>query len=151
MDKLHTLAASIVAALDDELFVEQSDENSFEYAESLVRLSLRDDDDFGFMRHLREVHGYDNAEISPMLWTILHEVGHAETEEDYSDREYEKSLKVKMNLACLPLEQVHTDPELQDLYFNTIEEWLATEWAIDYVKSHARKCAKWSRQLEALK
>ena len=151
MDKLHTLAASIVAALDDELFVEQADENSFEYAESLIRLNLRDENDGGFMRHLREVHGYDNEKISPMLWTILHEVGHNETEDEYTDKEYADGLQVKMRLACLPLEWVYADPDLQDAYFNTTEEWLATEWAIDYVKSHPRKCAKWSRQLEALK
>lgn len=151
MDNLHTYAAAIVRATAPDLFVEQSDENSYEYAEDLVRLNLRDDEDYGFMRHLREVHGYDNAEISPMLWTILHEIGHAETCDDYSDREYEKGLKVKMNLACLPLEQVHTDPQLQDLYFNTAEEWYATEWAIDFVKKHLKKCKRWSEKLEALK
>ena len=151
MDKLHELAAAIVAELDEELFVVQSDENSYEYAESTIRLNLRDDDDYGFMRHLREVHGYDNSAISPMLWTILHEVGHSETDEDYTEKEYIDGINTKACLACCSDEEMRTNEVLQDRYFNTVEEWLATEWAIDYVKSHLRKCKKWSHELEALK
>ena len=151
MDKLHSLAAAIVHIINTELLVEQSDENSFEYADNLIRLNLRDENDFGFMRHLRTSHAYDNASISPMLWTILHEIGHSETIDDYSDEEYEESLNIKMGLACCSAEDIQTNETLQDRYFDTAEEWYATEWAIDFVKSHLRKCAKWSALLETFK
>lgn len=151
MDALHKLASAIVDEIEPELRVEQSDENSFEYAEDLVRLNLWDDEDCGFMRHLRTVHGYDNSAISPMLWTILHEVGHYETADDYDDDEYTEGLNEKACLACLSDEEMRTNEVLQDRYFNIVEEWLATEWAIDFVKSHLRKSKKWSRELEALK
>ena len=152
MDALHTYAAAIVRALDDELIVEQSDENSYDYAENRVRLNLRDFEDCGFMRHLREVHNCRWAdEFSVMLWTILHEVGHAETEDDYDDDEYEECLKAKALVAMIPVEVAKDRPDLQDIYFNTCEEWCATEWAIDYIKSHKRQCRKWSAELESRK
>lgn len=152
MDKLHEYAAAIVRAIDDELEVEQADENSFEYAEDLIRLNLRDDEDCGFMRHLKEKHGYADADkYSPMLWTILHEVGHYETAEDYSDEEYEKGLNIKLGLACCSPEELNSNEVLQNRYFDTAEEWYATEWAIEYIESHPRKAKKMSAELETLK
>lgn len=153
MDKLHEYAAAIVRSLyDDELFVEQSDENSFDYAENLIRLNLRDDEDFGFMRHLENVHGFKPArQFSEMVWTLLHEIGHYETQDDYDDEEYEQGLNIKLNLACLPPKGLRDDEKLQDKYFNIVEEWVATEWAIDFVKHHKKLCKKWSKDMESLR
>ncbi len=150
LDKLHSFAATIVRAIDPELTVDQSDENSYEYADMLVRLNLRDDEDFGFMRHLREVHLCVFADdYSPMLWTILHEVGHAQTEDDFGEDEYAEGLNTKMALACVPPAELRKNVVLQDRYFDTVEEWLATEWAIDYVREHNARCKRWSRILES--
>lgn len=152
MDKLHKYATAIIHAIDPDLKVEQSDENSFDYAEDLIRLDLRDTEDFGFMRHLKTVHEYPNADkYSPMLWTILHEVGHSQTCDEYSDEEYEEGLNIKMGLSCFALDEVKTNEVLQDRYFNTAEEYYATEWAIAYVDTHPRKCKRMSAELEALK
>ena len=152
MDKLHEYAAAIVHSIDLELEVEQSDENSFDYAEDLIRLNLRDDEDNGFMRHLKEKHGYADADkYSPMLWTILHEVGHSQTADEYSDEEYEEGLNTKLGLACCSPEELKTNEVLQDRYFDTAEEWYATEWAIDYLDTHRRECRHMSAELEALK
>ena len=74
MDRLHRFAKSFIDFYfpDFDIRVRQSRENSADYEKNIIRLNLRDDEDFGFMRHLHEVHGFKLSDtlISPMMWTI---------------------------------------------------------------------------------
>lgn len=139
MDRLHRFAKSFIDFYfpDFDLRVRQSRENSADYEKNIIRLNLRDTEDYGFMRHLHEVHGFKLSDtlISPMMWTILHEIGHFATIYDIPPQDYDEAISTKM-LLTLYGEEIKTDTTLQDKYFNTITEWEATEWAIKWVKSH---------------
>lgn len=94
-------------------------------------------DGCGFMRHLREVHGYINADqYSLALWTLLHEIGHYYTI-DYA----EDNLIVRAICRLTSYEEASKNPKLQDIYYNIENEWEATEWAIKWIDSH-KKIAK---------
>ena len=91
-------------------------------------------DDCGFMRHLREVHGYSDADQYCLaLWTLLHEIGHYYTI-DYA----EDDLWTRAICGLISYEEASKNSELQDIYFNIENEWEATEWAIKWVDSHKR-------------
>ena len=91
-------------------------------------------DGCGFMRHLREVHGYINADqYSLALWTLLHEIGHYYTI-DY----VEDDLWTRTFCGLFSYEEASKDSELQDMYFNIKSEWEATEWAIKWISFHKR-------------
>lgn len=139
MDRLHRFAKSFIDFYFPtfDLRVRQSHENSAEYEKRIIRLNLRDAEDYGFMRHLHEVHGFKISDtlISPMMWTILHEVGHFATIDEIPPQDYDEAISTKVALTLYG-EEIKTDPTLQDKYFNTITEWEATEWAIKWVKTH---------------
>ena len=88
-------------------------------------------DDCGFMRHLREVHGYADADrYSLALWILLHEIGHYNTVDYVEDDLWTRGL--------ISYEEASKDSELQDIYFNIESEWKATEWAIEWVNFHKK-------------
>ena len=90
--------------------------------------------DCGFMRHLREVHKYADADqYCFALWTLLHEIGHYYTI-DY----VEDDLWTRTFCGLFSCEEASKDSELQDMYFNIKSEWEATEWAIKWISSHKR-------------
>lgn len=157
MDKLHKLAKSIISYLfatyndfDEVVRVRQSHENSADYEHNIIRLNLRDDEDFGFMRHLRECHSCELNGVSPMLWTILHEVGHFMTANEIPPQDYDEAISTKV-LLTLYGDKIKTDENLQNLYFNTATEWAATEWAVNYTENFYEEALVFSRELEALR
>lgn len=139
MDRLHRFAKSFIDFYfpSFDLRVRQSRENSADYEKNIIRLNLRDTEDYGFMRHLHEVHGFKLSDtlISPMMWTILHEVGHFATIDEIPPQDYEEAISTKALLTVYG-EEIKTNHFLQDMYFDTATEWEATEWAIKWVKSH---------------
>ena len=72
-------------------------------------------------------------DIDPLMWTLLHEIGHFETAEIVDP---EDDLANRALFAITSKEQARGDKELQDLYFSMDSEWQATEWAIDWVANH---------------
>lgn len=149
MDKLHKYAKNFINFYFPNLGVRvrQSKENSADYEKRILRLNLRDDEDFGFMRHLRESHCCELSCISSMIWTILHEVGHFVTIDEISDEDYETSLSIKAYLSVVDIEN---DTTLQDEYFNTPTEWKATEWAIEWVVKNFDDAYHASKELKRL-
>lgn len=111
---------------------DEDDFTCFDFEEDTIVIGGDfDGEDYGFMRHLREVHNFADADkFSRRLWTILHEVGHYETDGDCEDDTYTRAM-----LGCFG-EEVLSSPKIQDLYFNLKSEWVATEWAIDWIQSH---------------
>lgn len=153
MDRLHRFAKSFIDFYfpDFNLRVRQSRENSADYEKNIIRLNLRDTEDYGFMRHLHEVHGFklSDTPISPMLWTILHEVGHFATIDEIPPQDYDEAISTKA-LLTLYGEEIKTNTALQDTYFNTITEWEATEWAIKWVKTHFDEASLASEAMQRL-
>lgn len=152
MDKLHRFAKKFIKTrCFANLKVRQSKENSFEFNRNIIRLNLRDDDDLGFMRHLRECHRCKFRNISSMLWTILHEVGHYATQNNLTLEEEEESYEIKAICAVVPSRIAEKSTKIQDLYFNTPIEWEATEWAIRWVFKNYCLARYYSKRLEALR
>ena len=93
--------------------------------------------DLGFMRHLREFHFFETPETySTELWTILHELGHyfnPDEEEDYDGKD---------ECAFTSIEEAIKRPDLQNIYYNSPDEFAATEWAIEWINDHP-KLAEW--------
>ena len=95
------------------------------------------EDDCGFMRHLRYNHDFAQAyDYSLALWSLLHELGHYFTGNDgyIEDEDMAKYALCYMT----PRDMAQDNPYIQNLYFNITNEWNATEWAIDWVVSHPR-------------
>ena len=94
-------------------------------------------DDCGFMRHIKYNHGFTEAyDYSINLWSILHELGHYFTSEDgYISYEDEEKYTL---CAMIPRAIADENPYIQNLYFDIEAEYEATEWAINWIKSHPR-------------
>lgn len=74
-----------------------------------------------FMEHLKNVHGFNNADnYSETLWTALHEMGHHFTYD-----------------FCEPTEEL---PGETEEYYNSEIEWEATEWAMRFIVKHEIIC-----------
>ena len=113
---------------------DEDDFTCFDFEEEAIIIGKDFDAyDFGFMRHLRQKHKMTDADkFSIRLWTILHEIGHYETEDECESDEF----LVRAALGTMDREDVVSSPMLQDCYFNLESEWKATEWAIEWVRSH---------------
>ena len=157
MDNLYKYARQIVRSLyGNEIKVHKAKESAFNYTTNVLDLNLRDEadknDDLGFYRHLRYKHHCRfMSEFSPMIWTIFHELGHYETQDSYNDKDYNIGLGIKGLLGMCTYETMTNSKDLQDLYYNTKEEWVATEWAIKFVKKNKAQVKKWSEDLESLR
>lgn len=150
MDKLHRYARNFIKTHFDGLKVKQSNENSYEYKKDIIRLNLRDDDDFGFLRHLRETHGCQKLNDKLMLWTILHEVGHYMTQDDITEEEYAVDMATKAICAVISKETAELK-NVQNMYFDAPSEWHATEWAVEWVEDNYEEASKIAKELESLR
>lgn len=92
------------------------------------------DTDGGFLYHLGHSHKCGEVLTVPFsVWTLLHEIGHYFTF-DFSKRN-EHTEFIKLICSMHSREEAQENPELAKMYFNLPEEWEATEWAVDFVRS----------------
>lgn len=88
-------------------------------------------EDVGFMRHLAEKHHFpEGKRYSDRLWSILHELGH------YYNPDAECDFNGKALCAVLCADLAKTSRTLQNLYYDSPDEFEATEWAIDWITRH---------------
>lgn len=82
---------------------------------------------------------FPNIHADIFLWSFLHELGHHETEDDFSNAEHIEYMR--------DLKRVTTDEE----YFNLPIEFAATAWAAHYMETHAEIIEKlWKEVREAI-
>lgn len=81
-----------------------------------------------FMNRVRRLYPDITADV--FLWSFLHEIGHIETADDLSDREWRMILMLKEH------ELSHEE------YFELPDEYAATEWAANYMRKHEKEVAK---------
>ena len=126
-----------IKSIVPKLKVKFTDEgSSFEQSTNTLYLTFNEEN-FGFMRHLKKVHGVQGADsFDVMIWTILHEIGHYFTI-DYCT---EDETITRIMCSLMDKETVQQSEDIQDMYFNLESEWEATEWAIDYIIKHQAKC-----------
>ena len=106
----------------------------FEHRNLIVGYDF-DEDNYGFTYHLKNTHKCRYAyKISHRLWAVLHELGHYYTEQGIEDSEQYQQVRA----ICMLVgdEVVRKDRKVQAMYFNLPSEWAATEWAINWVKTH---------------
>lgn len=116
------------------------DGNAFDFDRNVLEIDVDElcGSDYGFMRHLKEVHDCSWADdISITIWTIAHEIGHKMT---YEDLECEGEPLMRDLLNMVDSQKLASDPSVQDLYFNMESEWEATEWAREWIKNHYKLC-----------
>jgi hypothetical protein len=103
--------------------------------------TARNDECFG--KFVEDLGGYGNYSF---LNSFFHELGHHETYEDISDREYEYGQMVKAYLA--------DKEELNDYdlytYFNLPIERTATEWGIEYINDHTSEVFELNRKIQKI-
>lgn len=108
-----------------------------------IKICVDGDEDCGFMRHLREVHGVKWANtIHEHIWTVLHEIGHYYTYSKYENNEHEYNIRMKFEE--LSFDTVNRSPKLQNIYYNMKSEYVATKYAVDFIKRHYKLMKKLS-------
>lgn len=74
------------------------------------------------------------------LWSLLHELGHHETEDDFEDEDED--------YYYAALKTIKTDEE----YYNLPQEYAATAWAGEYMETHEVEVARlWNKLAPAIK
>lgn len=99
------------------------------------------EDDQLFMDYIKNKY---QIEIDTFLMSFLHEIGHLETEDD------ELSDNRAIDLFALEVlfdNSKITKKEYFERYFEIECESLATEWGIDFYKSHEEQCKQLVKEL----
>ena len=83
---------------------------------------------------------FPDVKADIFLWSILHELGHHETEDDFEDDEWEDYMRLtSMNISS-------------EVYFELDIEYAATVWAGEYIQSHMEEIAElWNKLQPAIK
>lgn len=94
-----------------------------------------DEIDSCFDRHIIYEHNFPYIKnINPNLFSLLHEIGHYYTMDTCASTEEEDELKAIFSI--ISYEEVRDDYNTLRQYFNLEEEWVATEWAINFCKEN---------------
>lgn len=138
MSIINTIKNFIWSIADVDVIFDTDDGTYYDGDTETININLDElNQDYGFLRHLRVVHKCEFCnKYSPLLWAILHEVGHYYTLDDYDNEEEEDE---RIALSLLDDDVLH-NPMVQDRYFNLPSEWGATEWAIHFVENNAELC-----------
>ena len=130
-----------------ELNCEIGTDFSYYYNDNLVEVSLVTIDraSKNFLDFVEKEFNFIHADI--FLWSLLHEIGHHETLDDLDDDAYELSQEIKRNLQ--------TDNNIKDevrdyIYFNLYDEYIATEWAANYMEEHYQEVKEFWNKLQPL-
>lgn len=117
----------------DSNFAYISDTNSIHYA-----LAVAEEHEKSFMEFLHKLFPEVNADI--FLWSLFHEIGHNETEDDFTDEE-EEEYREK---ACSNISN--------EEYYNLPMEYAASYWAGTYMKEHPKEVKNlWKKLQPAIK
>lgn len=97
--------------------------------------------DVGFLRHIAEKHNFPNPEqFSIHLWSVLHELGH-----HFNPDETDEWAKVVC--AIVDYEDAIKSKAVQDLYYDSPDEFAATEWACAWIENHPKLATLFSKLL----
>ena len=136
MTKLEKAIEKFIKEIDEELNVSfiKGIGSSFEAETNTVNIDFSETEEYGFLRHLKEVHKCKFAYDYPLiLWAILHEIGHYETEWELLEDDDDTEIR---NWLSFTDKSFANDIVIQDMYFNLNAEWYATEWAIEWIKNN---------------
>lgn len=151
MTKLEQYLTDFVKSIDEELSVTFDENDGYCYItlENRININLSQTDDCGFLRHLKEFHNCPYAnKIHFTLWSVLHEIGHYETENEVE--EYDEDYETRIWLMLTDKKYRH-NTTIQNRYFNLPAEFMATEWAVEWVEDHLSQARQISAYLKGCK
>lgn len=129
---LKTLNNFFSDKVEIEIAFNDTEDYEYEYATSRIlvphNLSKFEDIDKWFMEYAVEDLGYDES-LGYTLISILHEIGHNETIEDFSEKEEARMEKLKAGLSA-------TSKKDCMKYFSLKIERVATEWGIEFSEEY---------------
>lgn len=105
------------------------------------------EDDF-FSNFVEEKFGIKDK--MPILTSFLHEVGHHKTCDLLTEEEWDYSFRRKKKIFK-KIEKVKDKKRIEKIqweYFSLPDEFMATEWAVDYIKTHPKKAKKMNAEIE---
>lgn len=104
---------------------------------------LHQDSDVYFSDFIKKEFDFSVTDI--FLVSLLHEVGHYYTIDDFEEDELLEDEYAKAGLTRNPL---ITEKERNFRYFNLPVEYAATEWAIDFLRDNPSIYHQWGIMLE---
>lgn len=128
---------------------------SYYYDLDKVQFSLLmgDVDDRTFMEFVEK--NFPGVNCNIFIWSLLHEVGHHMTKDLWTDEEQEQFDEDKDHLRNLSECEEFLDEEnwagICHMYYEILDERVATAWAADYIYFHEKELKEfWRSWLEVL-
>ena len=131
-DKVNTIINNFVSQFD--CYAEAGYDFAYHSDKNLITYSFVVLDDFAesFPRFAESIHPV-KADI--FLWSLLHEIGHHETEDDFTEEEEEEYREIaSSNISA-------------EEYYNLPIEYAATDWAGEYMETHSAEVAQFWNEL----
>ena len=100
-------------------------------------LLIEDPSDEYFIPFCKELA--PDIEVDPFIISILHEVGHLYTRFNFSSSTWAESMLKKEKIQDTIFKNEDNDDVYEEMviqYFNLPEEKAATEWALNYIRTH---------------
>jgi len=98
-----------------------------------------------FNKNLIADHKFDGQTINDHIWKVLHEIGHYYTMADCDEEQDEED---RLLLEKLFDQKLISEADWFHFYYNLEAEYIATEWAINYIKTHRKKIDFFNKLLE---
>ena len=84
---------------------------------------------------------YEGINANPFLWGLMHEIGHCMTDIwDEEDEKYFQLMNEKLN-------DFDTVEEVNTWYHIIPDEYFATRWAADFMRTHPKKMRKFCEKM----
>jgi len=129
-----------------------SDDYSYLFEKEVVTFKLTENtlEDRWFMEFVKDRFDY-NVKY-PFIFSLLHEVGHHKTFDDICDSIYDFCDTEKERIDNeMQTADIKKSKKLEWQYFSLPDELLATNWAVQYCKTHPRTIEKmWNEIVNAL-
>lgn len=132
---------------------ELSDEYSYCFEDESIAFKITENgmEDIFFNDFIKERFDYVCA--FPFVLSLLHEVGHHKANDEIEGAIYDFCIaeKERINIAINDSSDIEEIKALEYQYFNLPDEIMATQWAVNYAKSHPKKIAEmWVKMKKAL-
>lgn len=129
-----------------------SDDFEYNFVEDRIRFKVTHTiEDEIFNRFIKERFGLELNAESGFIFSLLHEVGHRENNDDVDGDVYQFCLDEKDRIETtlqenldLPFEEVYN---LETQYFNLPDEIMATAWAVKFLKENPKKVKKFYEKI----
>jgi len=129
------------------------DKNGFFYfPNGVIAITLNDkmEDNATWKKFLKETYNFNLTQENLFSLSILHELGHHYTLDDLPEEEQERDIiseTIENDLETSGKNEVsYTSEELQMIYFNSLREKVATDWAVETYRENEKAMRHWNHR-----